>query len=129
MKNIALVFVLILSLVAPSFGNDIVQSLFGRWRIDSIMTESDKKANINDTFSSVFSTGKRISICADGTICEINDSLLIQNSNHTFTFNADLSEIMIKDGHTFDRYRVTSVTAERMEMVSEDGVVLILKRM
>jgi hypothetical protein len=129
MKNIALVFVLILSLVAPSFGNDIVQSLFGRWTIDSIMIASDKKANSDDTFSSVFSTGKRIAFCADGTICEINDTLLVHSQNHPFKINTDLSEIMIKDGHSYDRYNVVSVTADRMELVSEDGVVLILKRM
>jgi hypothetical protein len=35
---------------------------------------------------------------------------------------------MIKDGHCYDRYKVVNVTPARMELVSEDGVVLILKR-
>jgi hypothetical protein len=129
MKNIALVFVLILSLVAPSFGNDFVQSLFGRWTVDSIMIASDKKANSSDIFSSVFSTGRSITFYSDGTIGEINDTMLVHSQNHAFKINADLSEIIIKDGHSYDRYSVVNVTTERMELVSEDGVVLILKKM
>jgi hypothetical protein len=129
MKNIALVFVFIFSMIAPSFGSDIIQSLFGRWTIDSIITEADKSSSNTDTFSSIFSMGKHVAFCTDGTINEVIDTLMIPSQVHAFKYDENLGEILIKDGHTIDRYRVTSVTAERMELVSEEGVVLILKKM
>jgi hypothetical protein len=126
MKNIALIFVFIFSLVAPSFGNDVIQSLFGGWTIDTIITEADKTASNSDTFSSIFAMGKHISFTSDGTISEMNDTL---SQAHSFKYDANLGEILIKDGYTIDRYRVTNITDTSMKLVSEEGVVLMLKRM
>jgi hypothetical protein len=128
MKNIALVFVFIFAMVASSFGNNIVQSLFGSWSIDTIITEADKTAKNTDTFSSIFAMGKHISFCTNGTVCETNDSLSVNSKSQNFKYDANLGEVIIKDGYSMDRYLVTNITATSMELVSEEGVVLILKK-
>ncbi len=123
MKNIA--FFLAFCIAQVLSGNthpNFLNNIYGKWRITATTDTVNMAKFLKPGFELVF-TEEGVVIY----VSPINIDEEIQPIKR-YQFSEATSEIIIRDTYTIDRFRVTSMSTNRVELETEDGEVLVMER-
>lgn len=120
MKRAFSFFAILIFLFETISANNIHPTLIGKWKIESIKAESNQSVQMSGAFSS----GTEIVFGADGTLAKV----LKNSDKRTYQYDDRLGEIVVQEGHAYERYAVKYISNGHLQLTSEDGVVLELSR-